>query len=154
MGPTRNSQDFLNFCKETVAVLPDGDEIIFIADQLNTHKSSLLVKWIAEELGNKGPLGKEREKGVLMNMKSRMAFLEDKQHRIRFIYSPKHCSWINPIENWFGKLQNQVITDGVFSSVEELETKISDYIQYYNTCLRKPLKWKFKGFIKDKILAP
>jgi len=152
LGPTRNEQDFLKFCQRVEASFPEEDEIIFMADQLNTHKSASSVEWIAQKIGFKDCLGKKEQKGILKNMESRQAFLEDKTHRIRFVYTPKHCSWLNPIENWFAKLQRHVITGGVFSSVEELQGKIRDYIKYYNQCLLKPLKWKFKGFTKGKIL--
>jgi len=153
LGQTRNEYDFLEFCKQTVALFPNEDEIIFLADQLNTHKSASLVEWIANETGFKGDLGKKGQKGILKSMDTRMVFLENQEHRIRFVYTPKHCSWLNPIENWFGKLQRHVITGGVFSSVGELETKIKEYVKYYNRCMLKPLKWKFNGFKKDKILG-
>jgi hypothetical protein len=60
---------------------------------------------------------------------------------------------LNPVENWFAKLQRHVIQNGNFSSVKELESKIVDYIKFYNRCLAKPLKWKFKGFAKASALA-
>jgi transposase len=152
LGPTRNEEDFLKFTQQTVALFPKEDKVILIADQLNIHKSESLVKWIASEIGYKDDLGIKGKKGILKSMESRMNFLEKEDHRIRFVFTPKHCSWLNPIENWFGKLQGQVITGGVFSSVEQLENDIRDYIQYYNCCMLKPLKWKFKGFSKNKIL--
>jgi len=149
-GPTRNEEDFLVFCQQTVARLPEEDEKVFLADQLNTHKSESLVRWIAAQTGFEGDLGIKGRKGILKNMKTRMAFLENTEHKIRFVFTPKHCSWLNPIENWFGKLQRHVITGGVFDSVKQLEQKIEQYILYYNQCLFKPLNWKFKGFNKNK----
>lgn len=152
LGPTRKEPDFLDFCQQAVAVYPKEDEVVFIADQLNTHKSASLVEWIASEIGFEGDLGKKEYKGILKSMETRMDFLENTEHRIRFIFTPKHCSWLNPIENWFGKLQAHVITGSNYSSVSELENKIRDYTKYYNECMLKPLKWKFKGFTKNKIL--
>lgn len=152
LGPTRNEDDFLKFCQQVEASFPKEDEVIFLADQLNIHKSASLVEWIAREIAFTGCLGKKGVKGILKSMESRQAFLEDNAHRIRFVFTPKHCSWLNPIENWFGKLQRHVITGGVFSSVKELEDKIRDYVKYYNRCMLKPLKWKFRGFTKGKIL--
>jgi len=29
-----------------------------------------------------------------------------KVHRIRFVYTPKHCSWLNQIEIWFSIFQS------------------------------------------------
>lgn len=85
-------------------------------------------------------------------MLSRQLFLEDPSHRIRFLFTPKHCSWLNPIENWFSKLERQVLTKASVKSVDELATKLTHYIRYYNDSLFKPVKWTFSGFNKDKEL--
>jgi len=152
LGPTRTEKDFLAFCENTVALYAKEDDVVFLVDQLNTHKSASLVEWVAKETDCQKDLGVKGQKGILKNMASRKAFLENSTHRIRFVYTPKHCSWLNPIENWFGKLQRHIITKGNFDSVEELNTKIETYIDYYNQCMIIPLKWKFKGFNKEKKL--
>lgn len=149
LNETRTEEDFLTFIKETVAKYPQHHEVIFMADQLNTHVSASLVEWVAKEVKFEKDLGKKGTKGILKNMQTRKQFLENEQHRIRFVYMPKHCSWLNPIENWYAKLQRHVIKYGDFSTVEEVSSKISTYIHFYNDCLAKPLKWKFKGFSKN-----
>lgn len=150
--PTRKEDDFLAFIQQTVAHIPTNHQIVFLADQLNTHQSESLVKWIAQQIGDKQDLGIKGKNGILASMKTRKVFLEDSTHRIRFVFTPKHCSWLNPIENWFAKLQRHVIKYGNFTSVNELEIKIDNYIDFYNLCARKPLKWKFKGFSKSQKL--
>ena len=149
---TRKEEDFLIFIRQTVDQLPATGQIIFLADQLNTHQSESLVRWIAQRLDFEKDLGTKGYKGILKSMETRKQFLESPEHRIRFVFTPKHCSWLNPIENWFAKLQRHVIKHGNFSSVKELENKIESYIDFYNRCLIKPLKWKFKGFIKAQKL--
>ena len=67
-----------------------------------------------------------------------MEFLENLDHRIRFVFTPKHCSWLNPIENWFGKLQKQRLKNESFTSIEELETKMIAYIEFTNFSFAKP----------------
>ena len=154
LNPTRTEDDFCTFIQQTCQpLLADPQaEVILLADQLNTHLSESLVRWVAQQIGFTGELGKKDHRGILHNQPSRMTFLEDNTHRIRFVFTPKHCSWLNPVENWFAKLQRHVINNGNFSSVKELNCKIENYIRYYNTWLSKPLNWKFKGFTKDKPL--
>ena len=150
---TRDEKGFADFIKQTVGALPEMDKVVILSDQLNTHASGSLVRWVAEPggYGEEG-LGVKGEKGILRSMEARKAFLESPYHRVRFIYTPKHCSWLNPIENWSAKLQRHVIKNGDFSSVKELEGKIKSYITFYNDRLAKALKWKFKGFSKTKVL--
>lgn len=150
--PTRTEVDFVQFIEQTVNAFPQEDEIIILADQLNIHMSASLVQWVAEKINYQEELGGKGKDGILKNKASRIAFLENDKHRIRFVFTPKHCSWLNPIENWFAKLQRHVITNGNFKSVNELEGKIDAYIQYYNKALLKPIKWKFVGFIKAQML--
>jgi transposase len=152
LHPTHNEQDFATFIEMTVKVFPTEDEVVIIADQLNTHLSETLVRYVAKQINFNEELGIKGKKGILKNLESRKAFLENPDHRIRFAYTPKHCSWLNPIENWFAKLQRHIITNGSFSSVKELNDRIENYINYYNLCMVKPLKWKFKGFVKGEHL--
>ena len=104
---TRKEEDFVKFIDDLCKKYPKTDKITILLDQLNTHKSASLVKWVAKQIGHKGELGIKQRKGILKSQKTRMEFLENENHRIRFVYTPKHCSWLNPIENWFGKLQKQ-----------------------------------------------
>jgi putative transposase len=81
-------------------------------------------------------------------MKTRQAFLEDEKHRIRIVYTPKHASWLNQIEIWFGILSRKILgRRASFKSVQELEWKILDFIKYYNENLAKPFKWNYAGKI-------
>ncbi len=144
LGGTRKEKDYLEHIKSIVATDTNGEHII-ICDQLNTHKSASLVEWIAKQIVYKGDLGIKRRKGILKSVKSRMKFLEDKSHRIRFLYTPKHCSWMNQIENWFGLLERKVIRKGEFNSTQVLEEKINAFILYFNKCMASSYNWKFQG---------
>ena len=142
LGQTRKEGDFLGHVQEIVATQP-GKKHIIICDQLNTHKSASLVRWVASVCYETIDLGIKGKEGVLKSQKSRMGFLEDERHHVRFLYTPKHCSWMNQIENWFGILERKVIKHGEFISVESLEKQISDFIHYYNNILSKPINWAF-----------
>ncbi len=95
---TRTEADFLTHIQQLVESDPEG-QWIFIADQLNTHKSASLVTWIAEQCAVKDDLGEKDKAGILQDMPSKAAFLQDESHRSRFIYTPKHCSWLNQVES-------------------------------------------------------
>jgi len=89
IGPTRTEQDFVAHIAQTIDVDPDA-RWIFITDRLNTHMSPELLKLVADRCGLKEALGKVRKAGVLESMPSRRRLLEDKSHRIRFVYTPRH----------------------------------------------------------------
>jgi hypothetical protein len=94
LNPTRTEDDFCGFIQQTCQpLLADAQaEVIFLADQLNTHLSESLVRWVAQQIGFTAELGKKGHRGILHNQPSRMAFLEDNTHRIRFVFIPKHSS--------------------------------------------------------------
>jgi transposase len=71
-------------------------------------------------------------------MTTRREFLSDTSHRIRFVYLPKHSSWLNQIEIFFGILQRKRLRGGNFTSVPELESQIREFIIYYNIYLMRP----------------
>ncbi len=144
LGQTRTENDYLNHIKSIVATAPNKKHVI-VADQLNTHKSESLVRWIASECNIETDLGKKGKSGVLKSQITRMEFLENLQHKIRFLYTPKHCSWMNQIENWFAILERKVIRNGQFDSVKILNSDIDHFISYYNKVLAKPILWTFSG---------
>jgi transposase len=144
--PTRKEEDYLRHIKKVLDVYPEEKHLI-INDNLNTHKSESLVRLVAELEGiDQSSLGVKDKSGILKNMKSRAEFLSDKSHRIVFVYTPKHCSWLNQIECWFSIITRRLLNKRAsFISVADLEQKIRDFIRYYNQFLKKPFIWNYKG---------
>lgn len=140
IGETRNEQDFCEHIRELILSDPQTKEWVFVADQLNTHKSESLVRFVSELCGLKDDLGIKGKKGILKSMESRT-----ETHAIRFVYTPKHCSWLNQIEIWFGILTKKLLKRGNFSSKENLKNKLIDFIDYFNNTMAKPFKWTFNG---------
>lgn len=151
--PTRKEEDFMRFVKTLCKNISPTDQITILLDQLNIHKSESLVRWVAKTINYEVDLGTKEYKGILKSQQSRMEFLEKPDHRIRFIFTPIHCSWLNPIENWFSKLQKQRLTNANFGSLEDLENGLKLYIDFANEWFAKPYKWKFTGFIKNYQLS-
>ena len=144
LGATRTEADFANHIANTVALAPN-DSWIFISDNLNTHQSATLAEWVAEVCHLDDPLGVKGKSGILATQPSRALFLTDKSHRIHFVYTPKHCSWLNQVECWFSILARRLLRRSSFLSVEHLSRKIIAFINYFNELLSKPFKWKFRG---------
>jgi transposase len=144
IGATRTEADFLAHISRTISTDPQG-EWVFIVDQLNTHKSESLVGLVAKRCGIKTDLGIKGKFGILKSMKSRAAFLQDPAHRIRFVYTPKHASWLNQIEIWFSILVRRVLKRGNFTSVAHLRERILAFIDYFNKAMAKPFKWTYAG---------
>lgn len=106
------SSEFVAFLGDIVANQPKGKEIHVIADNLSAHKTKQVA-----------------------------AFLEEHPN-VQMHFTPTYSSWLNQVELWFGKIQRDVITRGVFTSVADLKRKLMRYIRQYN---KKPktVKWKY-----------
>jgi transposase len=142
LGPTRTEADFVAHIQQTVETDPDAGWV-FIADNLNTHQSESLVLWVAQTCGIEGDVGQKGKRGVLKSQASRAAFLSDAGHRIRFVYTPKHTSWLNQVEIWFSILVRKLLRRSSFRSVEDLKARILAFIDYFNRTMAKPIRWLY-----------
>jgi len=146
IGPTRKERDFANHIANTLETAPQ-DGWIFLVDQLNTHKSESLVRLVAACCDiDQDQLGVKEKSGILASMATRADFLSDPSHRIRFVYVPKHTSWLNQIECWFSILVRRLIRRGNFVSTDDLQKQIFAFIDYFNRTMAKPFQWQFQGF--------
>jgi transposase len=143
-GPTRTESDFLAHLQALIAIDPQTTRWHIVCDNLNTHQSESLVRWVAELSGTTEELGVKGESGILASMVTRAAFLRRSDHKVVFHYTPKHSSWLNQIEIWLSILVRKLLKRGSFPSVEELEAKVLAFIGFYNQTA-KPFKWTYQG---------
>ena len=144
IGLTRTEEDFVAHVARTIDSAPDAQWIL-VLDQLNTHKSESLVRLVAERCDIEDDLGVKGSSGILETMVNRKTFLEEQSHRIRFVYTPRHASWLNQVEIWFSILSRRALKRASFASVEALQQRLVDFIAYFNAVLAKPFRWTYAG---------
>ncbi len=67
------------------------------------------------------------------------------QHpRARFVFTPKHGSWLNQVEIWFGILTSHALRHRSFSGVRSLANAIYRFV-HWNDALAHPFEWTYNG---------
>ena len=107
------SQEFVAFLADLVANQPRGKEIHMIADNLSAHKTKRVEQFLAAH------------------------------PKVHLHYTPTYSSWLNQVENWFARIERDVIARGIFTSVKDLARKLMRYIRHYNRA-PKPIKWTYR----------
>lgn len=108
------SEDFIDFLKILNAKYPEGDIIRIILDNHTVHTS-----------------------------KKVKAFLATMPGRFVFVFTPKHGSWLNMIEGFFGKMTRQMLKGIRVSSKQELIDRIYKYFDEVNE-VPVVYHWKYK----------
>ncbi len=137
--PQRTSADFCRHVRHVARQFPEVQRFHWVMDNLNTHWSLDLCRTIAR-------LSSVRfEPKQLRTGNERRAFLTNPEHKHVIHYTPKHGSWLNQIEIWFGVLQRRLLRRGEFSSKADLTRQLLAYLEYYNVHWARPYRWTYTG---------
>jgi len=116
-GPTRTERDFLAHLQAVVATDPDATRWHVVCDNLNTHQSESLVRWVAEISGVTEDVGRKGECGLVASMATRAAFVRQSDHTMVFHSPPTQSSWLTQIEIWLRMLVRTLLKRGSFDAV-------------------------------------
>jgi transposase len=100
--PRHTSDAFVEFLTDVVAGAPRAREIHVILDNLSTHKTQAVRRFLVQH------------------------------PKVRLHFTPTYSSWLNQVELWFSKIERDVLARGIFTSVADLARRIRTYIRRYN----------------------
>jgi transposase len=71
----------------------------------------------------------------------------NKRHgnRFRFVYTPKHASWMNQIEIWFSILHRRVLKYASFVDPAAQQVRVEGFIRHWNAHERHPFHWTWRA---------
>ena len=112
--PHHTSEAFVDFLGDSVASQSSRREIHIIADNLSAHKTTRVETFLTAH------------------------------PRIHLHFTPTYSSWLNQVELWFAKIERDLLTRGIFTSLPDLARKIRRYITRYNDN-PKPIRWAYSN---------
>jgi transposase len=115
---TRNRFDLLRFLDQLETEIPAGQQVIAITDNLSTRTTAEVEQWLSDH------------------------------PRWRFVFTPKHASWLNQIEIFFSILARRLLKRATFSNEHDLAQQMLAFVETYNQTAR-PFNWTYTG----KVLA-
>jgi len=133
------TETLLEVFEAHLKTLPIHETIHYIMDNLASHASYALCELAAKYSKINCP--KEKE---LDTAQKRREWLQSKNKRIVFHYTPFHGSWLNMVEIWFGILNQKCLKES-FDSPVSMYNAIYAFINEWNTYLAHPFKWSYDG---------
>jgi len=74
--------------------------------------------------------------------KETCAYLASRPNRFEFVFTPKHGSWLNLIESFFGKMAKSMLRGIRVCSKAELKQRIDLYFEELN-CEPVVFRWRY-----------
>jgi transposase len=139
LGLTRTSDDFAAHWVRVVERFRGWPRLTWVVDNLNTHWSLQACEILA------ALNGRSFWPRALKHGRQRRAFLTDAEYPHRFVFTPKHGSWLNQVELWFSVLARRFLKRGDFASPAEFEERLRRFLDVYNAEQAHPYRWTYTG---------
>jgi transposase len=108
--PRHRAREFLTFLRRIDRAVLKPRDVHIVLDNYATHKTPDVQAWL------------------------------ENHPRFKLHFTPTSASWLNLVERFFAEITNRRIRRGSYSSVDDLETAIYDYLLHHNT-KPKPFVW-------------
>ena len=108
--PRHRAKEFLQFLRQIDKAVPARRDVHLVLDNYATHKTPDVKAWLA------------------------------KHPRFKLHFTPTSASWLNLVERFFAEITSRRIRRGSYSSVDDLEATIFEYLAHHNE-KPKPFKW-------------
>jgi hypothetical protein len=139
LGLTRTNDDFAAHLLHALRHFAAWHQITWVVDNLNTHYSLQACEVLA------AVNGRPFWPGALRTGAQRRAFLSDPDYPFRFVYLPRHGSWLNQVELFFSVLARRFLQRGDFASAAEFEARLGTFLEDYNARQAHPYRWTYTG---------
>jgi transposase len=113
----RSAEALVSFMERLAARYPDKT-VYVVWDNLNIHYDGADQRWSRFNLRH--------------------------GRRFRFVYTPKHASWMNQVEIWFSILQRRIIKYGDFATPHAQAQRVLGFIRHWNQKERHPFRWTWR----------
>jgi transposase len=104
------AREFLKFLRQIDKAVPARRDVHLVLDNYATHKTPEVKAWL------------------------------EKHQRFKLHFTPTSASWLNLVERFFAEITAKRIRRGSYTSVDDLETAIYDYLARHNE-KPKPFNW-------------
>ena len=108
--PRHRAKEFLSFLRRIDRAVKKPRDIHLVLDNYATHKTPEVQAWL------------------------------EKNPRFKLHFTPTSASWLNLVERFFAEITTRRIRRGSYSSVNDLEAAIYDYLAHHNEA-PKPFRW-------------
>jgi transposase len=108
--PRHCAKEFLRFLRRINRAAKESREVHLVLDNYATHKTPEVKAWLA------------------------------KHSRFNLHFTPTSVSWLNLVERFFAEITSKRIRRRGYTSVDDLEAAIYDYLTKHNT-RSKPFTW-------------